>query len=608
MAQGFLVSIEAVSFDQTLFDTDDLATIRGASWAAMSIAGAFTGALEKALTGTIVRGGFAGASKAMCRVEGATTAETIRRAVGKIAGGANLPDTLESVAPYLRFAFSVVEEGPGKNAALERQRAIHQFQNMDIDLPEPLEDNERFERISVDGPDGENAPHTVLERIPLDRPCTIDRVRPIERLSWRSDPEGGSPRRDVPVSASVFARKQFGRTGRRPDFYRERAGVELDPSRTADGKGFSLADSFGEIARDQAETRPPPGVPESVFGKICVISMDGNGFSNLREQFISKLGADKGAEEFSGQMEDHRSALLAGIVTYFTALENAQWLQLSSPAKKRLDEDGGSLARALPVLRFETLLWGADESLTVIPGWAYHGFMNRLSSLLGAERTGVVDLAAEKIQLTYGIGVVFCSHKAPIRAVRKLADDLRDNAKGVARRSFETEGRPWQSLVDTIVLGGIDFPMRSIDAERKQLFGFGDVPQDKLFALPLAHMPAILEKFTRMKGTPGDRVDGVARAKLAEILEVPMQGQLTGLSAEEFQRRQKNGEAPESASDLRQLLKTSTWKSPADGAIGDFGEDFLNGEEFSWAKDAPLLPVLHLLQLWNILGIGVKRT
>jgi hypothetical protein len=69
-------------------------------------------------------------------------------------------------------------------------------------------------------------------------------------------------------------------------------------------------------------------------------------------------------------------------------------------------------------MRIETLLWGGDEVIWVVPAWTGLAFLQEFF----AHVVSWPKLGGAK--LTFSAGVVFCNHKSPIHAVRDLADDL----------------------------------------------------------------------------------------------------------------------------------------------------------------------------------------
>ncbi|MGH8499011.1 MAG: hypothetical protein ACRERV_09430 [Methylococcales bacterium] len=110
---------------------------------------------------------------------------------------------------------------------------------------------------------------------------------------------------------------------------------------------------------------------------------------------------------------------------------------------KSIDEENGAKQE---VIRFETLLWGGDEMLFVLPAWLGFEFLQYFFehssrwACVGGER------------LTHSAGLVFCHAKSPIHRIRKLAQSLADSMKVVLGEHRK------QNVWDYIVLESIDYP------------------------------------------------------------------------------------------------------------------------------------------------------
>ncbi|MEX1027909.1 MAG: hypothetical protein WD049_07875 [Candidatus Paceibacterota bacterium] len=107
-----------------------------------------------------------------------------------------------------------------------------------------------------------------------------------------------------------------------------------------------------------------------------------------------------GYRSWSSALRDHHRSLLKGLIEI--ANVDQSW--------KRGNQ-----------IRLETLLWGGDEILWVMPAWkgweVAKWFFDQTHNVQGHE-------------LTYGCGLVFCHAKAPIRNIIELAHRLGDLTKG----------------------------------------------------------------------------------------------------------------------------------------------------------------------------------
>lgn len=618
--------VEGTSYDATIFDTNDLATIRGASWSLLELPDLLPRALRHAGGGSMaIRPIFTGASQGLYELSvrgalpgglGATDfvarlfsdparlREAIESALMATGLIGVLPGLAEALA-HMRFALGLcaAADHPNPTAAtlalLRRRLATNQYESLDIDLPQPMATDERSGVLLASATsdprfkEGEALARKLLDgSVPIDWPCAIDKTRPRADFAWRSRP-GGSPTRDVPVSASVAARRTFGRAGRRRIFYRRHAGIDV-------GEGFSFANSFEEIA---ADGKKPAGVPDTSFRKMAVLAMDGNAFTEIRRAYVaaytmetSGLGEGHGEalSSFSKLLIEKRKVLLGGLLHLFLREER---LRLVKPSRRKTDHE----TERQSVLRLETLLWGADEAVLVFPAWAIQDVLVCLETLLRSDAGRLQLPGGEVLPLSYAIGIVLCNYKTPIRLARKLAEELSQSAKAQARlRAGETPaGKPlldrMETMVDLAVLGGIDAPARSLGAERTALFNVDPRDQGQVFPFPLAGAKRMLDAFVALKGEPGHREIGVPRAKLAAILDKAVSGRTVGLHRSE------------AVDDLRSLFASPRYRSGTDHV--PIGSDLLDRLIESCFADVdagtgrvPLSPLLLLLELWNFIG------
>ncbi|HYH63675.1 MAG TPA: hypothetical protein VD866_03160 [Urbifossiella sp.] len=181
------------------------------------------------------------------------------------------------------------------------------------------------------------------------------------------------------VCESVYRRHEYGRE-QRQRFYPEVIGVDAD-----------FTDTFEGIS-DRTGLAPHP-----THNKLAVFYADGNKFGAIgREKLAAGMGEYK---EWSDALQNHHKKLLAGLVTH--AKDDPAWL------------NGGAI-------RLETLLWGGDELLWVVPGWKGWELVERF---FGQPHT------VQERPLTYAAGLVFCGTRTPIHNVVTLAHRLADEAK-----------------------------------------------------------------------------------------------------------------------------------------------------------------------------------
>lgn len=269
---------------------------------------------------------------------------------------------------HATFAVDVVNAGESSDADVQTLTAANRWRQ----LQEPT--------VSLDGLWGTGATD----------PCHVDRVRPaVTGLRLPKD-------REHDVSRSVSDRHAFGR-GARQRFYRLELGREVNADFTQDFRELAARDG---LSKGQA--------PTNSLDKLAVLYLDGNKFGQKQRDAL-KAGL-KGYQEWSDALRNHHKALLGELISHATG----------DPAWQTAEGK----------LRLETLLWGGDEILWVVPAWK--GW--ELAEWFFRQTHEV-----QKEKLTYAGGLVFCHANAPIKNVVSLAKRLGDMAKGVGGHQLAYE-------------------------------------------------------------------------------------------------------------------------------------------------------------------------
>jgi hypothetical protein len=210
--------------------------------------------------------------------------------------------------------------------------------------------------------------------------CGVDRRRPAA-VGLRG-PDG------EPVSESVYQRWQYGRS-QKQRFYEDLTGVSFE-------MGFSQ--SFEELTDD-----PGRG---NLHGKMAVLFLDGNRFGGIQDRHCTDAERQ---QHFDVELRRLRRELLADILDRARNLPDFR-------------ESGG----AGPI-RFETLLWGGDEVLWVVPAW--RGWW-LLEFFCERSRDWTIEFPPEvRVPLRHAGGLVFCHHNAPIYRIRHAVAELARLAK-----------------------------------------------------------------------------------------------------------------------------------------------------------------------------------
>lgn len=248
-------------------------------------------------------------------------------------------------------------------------------------------------------------------------PCEIDAVRP------RGKSDKGKENKHSP---SVTARRDFGKEQKAGDFYKNWANIGGDVF-----KGLQLSQSFGDIANNREKG--------NLHNKLAVFYADGNAFGSIQ------TGCDTAGKlaGFDQTIKGKRRALL----THLFNMANCK------PDDSNWVHNDGNIKR----LRLETLLWGGDELMLVVPAW--QGF--RLVNEFFAQTK---DWKFGDTQLHHAVGLVFCHHNAPIARIKHLAKDLAELVKDnsdkknesgfayLALESFDTVGVDVGTYLDNTLL------------------------------------------------------------------------------------------------------------------------------------------------------------
>ncbi|NBO93136.1 MAG: hypothetical protein EBV06_12630 [Planctomycetia bacterium] len=222
-------------------------------------------------------------------------------------------------------------------------------------------------------------------------PCFYDRSRPGTHLNVKLP---GNKTENL--SDSVYLRRKYGRTARQ-EFYHEE--IPEFP------KDVHFTDDLGELS--DATNLNREQAPTDTRGKLALIYLDGNQFGSHGRDKWKTHSAVENFRNWSKALRRHHRELLKNL------LARAQVDPAWQTGNNRL-------------IRLETLLWGGDEIIWVVPAWkgweVVRWFLGQPHIVEGKE-------------LTYGCGLVFCHANAPIVSIDALAHDLADSAKKEAAKS-----------------------------------------------------------------------------------------------------------------------------------------------------------------------------
>lgn len=517
---SWLVHIEAVDFAATLYDTDDLSTIRGASLAYLALPGRVARQLGEKL-GCDVKELVAAASFGLFSVTecDGVTGEQIDRALGQLITNRRGSDDLDRVRPHLSFSWAVVPDTGNYREDLYRLQAsvrVKQLQKLTLDVP-PSAPGRR-------------------------QPCEFDRKRPA--------PETINIAGLYSVaSASVATRRRYG-AKMRHDFYRGELGAAFERS------PFEVTQTFQDIVagqRGEAPAEAALGIPASLANKMAVVYLDGNQFTRIRDGTIFAADIPDAAKrdrhrEFSDRVRQQRRVLLGRLTD-------------------ELRRDGEHR------LRFETLLWGGDEAMFVMPGWAAIDALSVIMRELGGWNW------EDGYVLSHAVGAAICNVKTPIAVSSKLAKEIAEAGKPVARA-----GRPLQSIANVLsiqVFESVEPPREDVEDFRRELYGTGAARAFTLIGG--AEVQAMLDLIRDFQDEPG----GLPRS------------QLYGLIREARRRGPREiGLFEENHAEADEFLENEVRIAFERGKC-EVAVERLRTPALGYSGQTPLLPLIRLAELWD---------
>lgn len=246
------------------------------------------------------------------------------------------------------------------------------------------------------------------------------------------------------LSLSTCERLDFGRKQRQDFYFREG-----DIGASDELKHYSFTDDLEHLAGDSHSAK--------LNNKIAVIYMDGNKFSSIQRGMLQHAQENKtdqiaAQKEFDDDIQGKRATFLKKTLEEMVKSEHSISRFPHAITHNSDDKDK-------KIIRFETLLWGGDEMLFVLP--AVSGF-----ELLQSFFQVSADWAIGEEPLTHAAGIVFCNVKTPIRIIREVAESLADTIKD--KLGDERKRNTW----DYMVLESIDYPLdKDIDLFNRARYG-----------------------------------------------------------------------------------------------------------------------------------------
>lgn len=549
---GVLI-VEAVNFDTTVFDTNDISTIRGASLSLLRIADAIADHLVE------VARQHASQRTVHVLVKGASIVELAVVAPADEPAERLLASLAAAARAFLAeiIAFPVPKDYWTSNVDPSRftfQVATASQNDLPPGLPntsDTLSAMQALARSRLRVAQGQSRSFAMPVQQDLVKWSAFSDCGVHSGMSAVVE-DGGDM-----VSAGVARRRAFGRSAR--------AGMVLNALKAhPDGEVLALkiTDEKWEFSRTLDMLLPGKGeqrangIHSSVSGKIALIHIDGNGFAAKRAM-IAEAGH---------------------LASFSSRLREIQAIVLTALIKAAMDE------AADEIIRVETLLLGGDELVVAVPAWRAFDWLAIVQSALTGHQldAGWVSGTAtdQDRALTHATGMVFAQVKAPIRHLRHVVSALVDVAKDAPKGR---EGFPTAILV----IEGFDLPYDGVKSVVRKLYGLG---------AETAIGPAF--------SFPGQAEAVASPVWLTQLKELRV------LKALLPHRQAIRLVALTHSSDNEPLTDTLRWNAQVDEELNQVygGQDvetirkLIRSPLLGYSDKHPRMPLQHLIMLHNYLG------
>lgn len=392
MNQSYIL-VESVNIYANLFDTNQLSIIRGSSFLLKGAIDHIAKESDKSLKGRLTPIS-TGASSGLFYVNDPADLETLKK---------EIVDQLNEHSHYRLFTF-IVESCTATDllqakTQLQAQLRISQMQSLTF-VPDEDDEKEANHPDQLEG-----------------------RRISVQGLNRKVQSKNEKERQ---LSNSVCKRLDYGRKLKQSFYF------EDDEIKKALAN-YQFSDHFEDLANHPNDRK--------LNGKIAVIYMDGNSFGKKQRTLLETASEQKedlieAQKDFDQYIQNERSTFLHRLL-----LE-----MIKEGSDSRFPHATASGEKG-PIIRIETLLWGGDEMLFVLPAWLGFEFIQYFF-----EQTK--NWTVGKKRLTHAAGVVFCSAKTPIRNIRDLAQSIAESVKS-------SEGGRDQNGWNYMVLESIDYPIDS---------------------------------------------------------------------------------------------------------------------------------------------------
>lgn len=390
MADGDVsfVLVEGINLYDNIYDTSQLSIIRGSSFLYKDAIDSIQDEYKKHLD-TISTG----ASSGLFRICSPDNTNVV----------AEIESYLAQEANYKHLTFAVVEcKASSLQQAKQRlytKLRFKQLQTLTI-KPDLLDDSIKA------------------------KPCGLSGSRITSRIKRQIQSNEA-----IPVAYSVNDRLEYGRDKKQSYYISliDRNGTNKDETDKDKAELKQKLETYKFAPNIEAlcsiETNNKTIQPLS--GKMAVIYLDGNRFGSCQEAYLKEHGGSNLEESIEAQTK------------FDNLIQDQRAKFLTKYLKQQCDNETQT-----DFIRLETLLWGGDELLVVLPAWSGFDFLKQFFEF---------PWSLNNESLTHAGGIVFCQANTPIRIVQNLARELAELQK-------EKEGGRDNNSWDYLVLESVDYP------------------------------------------------------------------------------------------------------------------------------------------------------
>jgi hypothetical protein len=317
-------------------------------------------------------------------------------------------------------------------------------------------------------------------------------------------------------------------------------------------------------------------MPVALASKLAVIYLDGNKFTTIREAGV--FGNDVPPQQ---KEERHRD------FDRYVRLDRRPALLRAVIDRLRTDDRNQVFRDGRWRLRFETLMWGGDESLFVLPAWSVMDVLPELMAALEGWHW------KDGYTLSHAVGIAICNVKTPIAVARDLAKRIADTAKD--KMVIGEDRNNLRNAVSLQIFESVEPPRQDLNEFRERLYGIGAA---RVFAWRGAdEVNKALCLIRRFQ----DEKNGLPRSQLYGLIA---EARAHGLIKAGKMTPDEQAEAQRFLDDPESLVARAFGRTGCGHLLPHLQKPPPGHSEearllLGYSEEAPLLPLIRLAELWD---------